>query len=102
MIFSFTDTAATIRRLATYAGSKAERATVAGSVYGMFSPIDSDANTIALNMVGQAYTFICGGDTDIRERDELTINSATYTVKGIQLYDRISICTKICYLEKNK
>lgn len=79
------DTLATVHR-ASYTGN-AGSYSEANSYYGFFQPIDQDNNTIALNIMGQAYQFVTEGDADIKASDKLIINSEDYRVRGVKRND---------------
>jgi len=101
-----TNAVATIERLGAYSGDKATIQTVAGSIEGHFTPIDADANTIALKITGQAFQFISDDYQDLRQGDKLTIttldgtNHGKFGVRGISKYIQKGINFIKCYLEK--
>lgn len=76
------DSEATIYRISYVgnAGSYAE----SGSYYGFFQPIDADNNTIAFQIMGQAYQFVTEGTADIQASDKLVIDSVEYRVRGVK------------------
>lgn len=79
--FNF-DTPAIIGVL-TQSGNKSSYA-AGDTINGFFQPIDSDQNTVALGIVGQAYQFVTDGDADIKAAYTLTIDSIEYRVRGVR------------------
>lgn len=76
------DSEATVHRV-SYVGNAGTYAET-GSYYGFFQPVDSDNNTIALQVMGQAYQFVTDGAADIQPSDKLFIDSVEYRVRGIR------------------
>lgn len=99
-MFANYTTPATRKTLSAYSGDKTSYGAVSGTIYGAFNPIAPNQNTIALGIVSQAYEFVTGGDETILAGDTLTINSIEYGVKGVALYEQMSISVLKCVLEK--
>lgn len=77
--FNFNTEASVSRQV--YTANKSVLTDTEDRVDGFFQPIDSDQNTVALGLVGQAYQFVCEGEADIRANDVLWLPT------GIQLVD---------------
>lgn len=95
--FNF-DTKATRKRL-SYASSKGSYGT-GTDYYGFFTPVENDANTIALNIMGQAWAFYTDPDADILASDSLTINSVDYQVRGVRRFNQKRNDFLECMLER--
>ena len=67
-----------------YTGNKSVLTDTSVDHLGFFQPIDSDQNTVALGLVGQAYQFVTDGDADIQASDALVIDSVEYRVRGVK------------------
>jgi len=101
MIFtSYTDPI-TIQRL-SQSSDKSSYGAVSGTIYGLFMPVDSDQNIIALRITGQAYKFTTDAANDVRTGDIVTYLSEEYAVKGTQKFTQKSIKILYCFLEKRQ
>lgn len=76
-------TSATVKRLGAYSGNKSTFASVAGTIYGFFTPMENTQKAASLGIIGQAYEYTTDGTIDIRVNDILTINSIDYGVAGV-------------------
>ena len=80
--FNYNSTAALWRQV--YTDNKSVLTDQSTTYYGFFQPIDSDQNTVALGIMGQAYQFVTTGQNDIRANDVLIIDSEEYRVRGVR------------------
>lgn len=97
MRFNFETPAAVWRQV--YTANKSVMTNQNVTVYGFFQPIDSDMNTVALGIIGQAYQFVCEGDSDIRAADKLVIDSVEYRVRGAKRNTMKRSDFKTCTME---
>lgn len=93
------DIPATLKRLGAYSGNKASYASVGGTIYGFFEPVEVDQNIIGLGIMGQAYKFYTNGDQDIRTSDVLTVSSVDYNVRGVRRNTSQGLDVLECTLE---
>lgn len=77
---------ATIKRQ-SYTGDKSSLTTVA-TVKGHLRPLDEVQSSANGLQFGQAHALQVPVSTDIKEGDEVTIDSVLYTVKGVAVHDR--------------
>lgn len=71
----------------TYVGDKSTLITVA-TVKGHLRPLTEVQSASNGLQFGEAHAFQVPVNVDIQEGDELTIDSQTYTCKGVAVHDR--------------
>lgn len=81
----FFKSVATVTRL-TQTGDKSSYG-ASGTVEGYLEPLDSDTNVVTGPLMGQAFRFVCDGDSDVLVTDKMSIDSVSYTVRGTRVYD---------------
>lgn len=81
----------------TYTGNKSAYSSV-GSGMGYLRPFSETQSSVNNLQFGLGFSLFVENDVDIKEADKVTVDSVTYTVRGVSIHPVGAVPYKKCIL----